>query len=228
MKRTLTFIPLGIGISAAIIYVFNIISYRIINDSVAMSQILSNLKIYLYISIIGFVIYFILKVLLYMSENKKPVVVQKTTAKKEVVTETKTPKIVIEDDEAYEPIEFNIREAEKKDDDKIVVTSNNESLKTETKAEEKEVTYVKEEKIYDDDKFCPNCGQRLHNHDRYCTNCGKHQYFKKKNTLLRNIINVLEIVIMILVIYFLVNMLFDYKEKIDPKFESPFKVSMTK
>ena len=48
------------------------------------------------------------------------------------------------------------------------------------------------------------------------------------NPLIKSIINVLEIVILILIIYFSLNMLFDYKEKIDPNFKSPFKVSMTK
>ena len=72
MKRFLTFIPLGVGISSAIIYVFNIISFRAINNTVAMSQILSNLRIYLYISIIGFVVYAILKILFFINGKKEP------------------------------------------------------------------------------------------------------------------------------------------------------------
>ena len=49
MKKTLTFIPLGIGISSAIIYILNIINFRIINDSISMFKILYNLIIYLYL-----------------------------------------------------------------------------------------------------------------------------------------------------------------------------------
>ena len=63
MKKTLTFIPLGIGISAAIIYVFNVIQFRVINNSATLLQILSNLKIYLYVAIAGFVCYFLIRVL---------------------------------------------------------------------------------------------------------------------------------------------------------------------
>ena len=47
MKKILTFIPLGVGISAAIIYIFNVIQFRVINNSITLLQILSNLKIYL-------------------------------------------------------------------------------------------------------------------------------------------------------------------------------------
>ena len=59
MKKLLTFIPLGIGISSAIIYVINVINYKMINNSLATMQILSNLRIYLYISIAGFLFYFL-------------------------------------------------------------------------------------------------------------------------------------------------------------------------
>ena len=59
MKKILTFIPLGVGISAAIIYILNIINFRIINNSTSMLKILYNLRIYLYVSIFGFIIYFL-------------------------------------------------------------------------------------------------------------------------------------------------------------------------
>ena len=74
MKRMLTFIPLAIGIGAGIIYLFNVINFRIINDAASMSLILSNMKIYLYISIAGFLAYFFIKVLILLDANKKTTV----------------------------------------------------------------------------------------------------------------------------------------------------------
>src|SRR5690625_1045184 len=73
MKKILTFIPLGVGISAAIIYIFNVIEFRVINNSATLLQILSNLKIYLYISIIGFVLYFLIKILAILQRKKSKV-----------------------------------------------------------------------------------------------------------------------------------------------------------
>ena len=70
MRKILTFIPLGIGISAMIIYLLNVFNYRIINNPIAMSQILYNLRVYLYISIGGFILYFIIKGILSFSINK--------------------------------------------------------------------------------------------------------------------------------------------------------------
>ena len=71
MKKILTFIPLGVGISAAIIYILNIIQFKIINNGTALLQILSSLKIYLFISIGGFGLYFFIKVLdLLINKNK--------------------------------------------------------------------------------------------------------------------------------------------------------------
>ena len=63
MKKLLKFIPLGIGISALILYIFNIVNYRIINNAATMIQILTGLKTYLYISIGGFIIYFCIKII---------------------------------------------------------------------------------------------------------------------------------------------------------------------
>ena len=79
-------------------------------------------------------------------------------------------------------------------------------------------------------KYCYNCGELINYNDKYCSSCGSYQLERKKqvNPLLKNIINVLEIVILILIIYFSLNMLFDYKESKDSNFKSPFKVSMTK
>ena len=40
MKKILTFIPLGVGISAAIIYILNIIQFKIINNGTALLVII--------------------------------------------------------------------------------------------------------------------------------------------------------------------------------------------
>ena len=69
MKKLLTFIPLGIGISSAIIYVFNVISFKAINNTIAMSNILYNLKAYLYISVAGFVLYGLIKLIFFINER---------------------------------------------------------------------------------------------------------------------------------------------------------------
>lgn len=178
MKKLLTFIPLGIGISSAIIYVINVLNYKAVNNSIATIQILSNLRIYLYISIIGFLFYFIIRIL-FALEHKK--------------------------DNSY-------------NEQKIVIKEK-PIIKTEVK-----------EVIITGNKYCDYCGEKIFDTDKYCKNCGKYQVGRKKgiNPIFRNIINVLEIVILILIIYFSLNMLFEYKEKIDPNFKSPFNISMTK
>ena len=178
MKKLLTFIPLGIGISSAIIYVINVINYKMVNSSLANMQILSNLRIYLYISIAGFLFYFLIR-LIFALELKKS---NSNVEEKVVIKET--------------PI-----------------------IKTEIK-----------EVIIMGNKYCDNCGEKIFDTDKYCKTCGTYQKDKKSgmNPIIKNIINVLEIVILILIIYFSLNMLFEYKEKIDPNFKSPFKVDMTK
>ena len=71
MKKILTFIPLGVGISAAIIYILNVIQFKIINNGTALLQILMTLKIYLFISIGGFALYFFIKVLDSLTNKNK-------------------------------------------------------------------------------------------------------------------------------------------------------------
>ena len=178
MKKLLAFIPLGIGISSAIIYVINVMNYKIVNNSVATMQILSNLRVYLYISIAGFLFYFLMRIIFALEFRKTNV--------------TKEEKVIIKET----PI-----------------------IKTEIK-----------EVIIMGNKYCDNCGEKIFDTDKYCKTCGRYQEDRKSgiNPIIKNIINVLEIVILILIIYFSLNMLFDYKEKIDPNFKSPFKVSMTK
>lgn len=225
MKRILTFIPLGIGISSLIIYLFNVIEFRVINNSTALLQILSTLKIYLYISIVSFICYFIIKVLLSI-EDKKSVI--------EVANDISSSKEVVNDN-AYEPFENTIEIEENKEEPKEKYVPNYSYVpiykSEENKREEKVV--IKEEnneEIKSGNIYCYNCGTLLYNTDLYCRSCGVRQDIKekRKNSLLRNIINVIEIVVLILVLYFILNMMFDYKEKHDSNFKSPFKVSMTK
>ena len=119
------------------------------------------------------------------------------------------------EEQAYEP--FEVKKVEK------------EIHKEEVKPQVKTVPVIKEV-IVSGNKYCSNCGEKIFDTDTYCKNCGSYQKDKKSglNPVLKNVINVLEIVILILVLYFLINLLFEYKEKNDPNFKSPFKVSMTK
>ncbi len=229
MKKILTFIPLGIGISAAIIYIFNVIQFRIINNSATLFQILSNLKIYLYVSIAGFISYFLIKVLCVLDEKHKIVNFSNSKAEpKDIVT-----------DNTYEPFENTIvskKEAfdNKIDDyitfynkskDKSHVYDNGDNLKNQSISELKEDEKV----VVNENKYCFRCGKKIPLSARFCSFCGIFQDNKNTtNPILKNIINLLEIVILLLIIYFSLNMLFEYKESKDPNFKSPFKVSMTK
>lgn len=221
MKKILTFVPLGIGISAAIIYMFNVFWFRIINDSTTLIQILSNLKIYLYISIAGFLSYLFIKVLLVLN-NKN---------------EYKEKTIVTNDEvECYEP--FEVKEQPKIDNPNTYVPNYDyvpRYNKSETIKKTKETVILNEEKINDSDiingnSYCYNCGEEIFSTDTYCFKCGAVQKRTKHlvNPLLRKIISVLETIILILILYFSVNMLLDYKESKDPNFTSPFKIRMTK
>lgn len=106
MKRILTFIPLGVGISATIIYLFNVISFRIINNSATLMQILSNLKIYLYIAIAGYISYFLIKVLITITDKKSYDDVEEDEEYDEDDEVTYYQDNVL-DNEAYEPLEVN-------------------------------------------------------------------------------------------------------------------------
>lgn len=194
MKKLLRFIPLGIGISALILYIFNVVNYRIINNAATMLQILSGLRTYLYISIGGFLIYFFIRVIEFMNSK---------------TYDEKTDAIVEE-----KPII--------KKEEKII-----EKEKVPIKTVEKEVI---KEVVLTGDKYCSNCGEKIFSSDTYCRRCGSYQLDKKsgKKPIIRNIINVIEIVVLILILYFMLNILFEYKEKKDPSFTSPFKVEITK
>ena len=225
MKKILSFIPLGVGISGAIIYIFNVIQFRVINNSITLLQILSNLKIYLYVSMAGFILYFLIRIIDILS------------ARKENLKEEVNDEEIANND--YEPYEVS-------DNNKInnnaynsyipnydyVPMYNKDNLKKEEDIKKLSINEEKsgEEITVTDSKYCYNCGELINYNDKYCSSCGSYQLERKKqvNPLLKNIINVLEIVILILIIYFSLNMLFDYKESKDPSFTSPFKVSMTK
>ncbi len=254
MKKILTFIPLGVGISAAIIYILNIIQFKIINNGTALLQILMTLKVYLFISIGGFALYFFIKVLDSLSNKKK--VENEDFSSNE-----------------YEPFENNnsisnentLSNINNVNDFNNVNTLNSQNSVNNVgsyvpnydyvpmyHAEEKqdnikEIKLDKEDKDIDlgplynseennvdkednftSDRYCTFCGNKINAYDLYCSHCGNRQDKKKMSPLLKNIINVLEIVILLLIIYFSLNMLFDYKESHDPSFKSPFKVSMTK
>ena len=244
MKKILTFIPLGLGISSAIIYVFNVISFKAINNTIAMSNILYNLKAYLYISVAGFVLYGLIKLIFFINERNTSNNISCDVAdkKEEVIKEDETEENKIEKESIEDNTIKNLNEVYTpnydyvplyKKEDKVNndipayepfevednLNKNNSVVKTEVKNEEK-VSVFK--------KYCTNCGALIDGHDKYCGSCGYDLYNqKKKNTVLSNILNVLEIVILILIIYFSLNMLFSYKEKTDPNFESPFNIKMT-
>lgn len=254
MKKTLTFIPLGIGISAAIIYVFNVIQFRVINNSATLLQILSNLKVYLYVAIAGFVCYFLIRVLTSLDTRKKVNKNDKENKKEETIDN---------DYEPFEKVTGNdiIQEAPKgkpvintyvpnydyvpmyHEPKKNVVTNDIQTHNQEDNNTVNQINHKPEEKIkvagetkkdtntiINGNSYCYNCGESIYSTDKYCHNCGARQFQDRKaiNPVLKNIINVLEIVILLLVIYFSLNMLFDYKESKDPNFTSPFKVGMTK
>lgn len=230
MKKNLTFIPLGIGISSAIIYLFNVFRFRIINNSVTLLQILNNLRIYLYISIGGFLFYFLIKIL--SSVNNKNSVIKESViySNPKPLYENKTDTInenIYPGQNSYIP-----------NYDYVPLYGKNKYEKKEVE-ESKKIEPIKQEprNIFEDNKginidtsYCNNCGQIISSNDLFCKRCGfiQKNNYKRKNSLFRKLINILEIVILILILYFLINMLFDYKEKNDPNFRSPLKINVTK
>ena len=241
MKKILTFIPLGVGISAAIIYILNIIQFKIINNGTALLQILSSLKIYLFISIGGFGLYFFIKVLDLLA-NKNKVENEDFSSNEYEPFENNNVKPLSNENTFNNQSSINnvgsyvpnydyvpMYHAEEKQD-------NIKEIKLDKEDEDIDLgpLYNSEENNVDKKdnfascKYCTFCGNKINAYDLYCSYCGNRQDKKKMNPLLKNIINVLEIVILLLIIYFSLNMLFDYKEKHDPSFNSPFKVSMTK
>ncbi len=253
MKKILTFIPLGVGISAAIIYILNIIQFKIINNGTALLQILMTLKVYLFISIGGFALYFFIKVLDSLSNknkvenedfssneyepfennNSKDLSNENTLSNINNVNDfnnvdTLNSQNSVNNVNAYVPNYDYVpmyHAEEKQDNIKEIKLDKDIDLGPLYNSEENNVD---KEDNFTSCKYCTFCGNKINAYDLYCSHCGNRQDKKKMSTLLKNIINVLEIVILLLIIYFSLNMLFDYKESHDPSFKSPFKVSMTK
>lgn len=253
MKKILTFIPLGVGISAAIIYILNIIQFKIINNGTALLQILMTLKVYLFISIGGFALYFFIKVLDSLSNknkvenedfssneyepfennNSKDLSNENTLSNINNVNDfnnvdTLNSQNSVNNVNAYVPNYDYVpmyHAEEKQDNIKEIKLDKDIDLGPLYNSKENNVD---KEDNFTSDRYCTFCGNKINAYDLYCSHCGNRQDKKKISPLLKNIINVLEIVILLLIIYFSLNMLFDYKESHDPSFKSPFKVSMTK
>ncbi len=209
MKKMLTFVPLAIGISAALIYLFNVIQFRMLGNAVTLLDALTKLKVYLYVAIAGFVIYFIIKIFQTINLRKKDLNDDTLDEDYEYFEEQKMePLIPMEDSyDNYTPM-YEKEAMGENIIEKVIIN----------------------EPVYVENKKCCNCKKEISLNAQYCSYCGANQKENQKilNPFVKNLINVLEIVILILVIYFLLNMLFDFKEKQDPNFKSPFKVSMTK
>lgn len=175
MKKIITFIPLGISISAIILYIFSMINFEYISDSTILFQIVTNLKIYLYIALAFFILHLLIKYVI-------------------------------------------LREKNNNSDDEII----EESLNEEPKVIVKEVLII-------GNKKCIKCGEKIFDKDIYCKKCGtKQNAVKTPKSIMKKIVNILEIVVLILILYFGLNMLFEYKESIDSNFNSPFKISLTR
>ena len=271
MKKILTFIPLGVGISAAIIYILNVIQFKMINNGTTLLQILMTLKVYLFISIGGFALYFFIKVLDSLSnknkvenedfssneyepfENNNSISSENTLSNINNVNDFNNVNTLNNQNNSnsyvpnydYVPMyhaeekQDNIKEIKLDKEDKVIdlgplYNSEENNVDKEDKVIDLGPLYNSEENNVDKEdnftscKYCTFCGNEINAYDLYCSHCGNRQDKKKMSTLLKNIINVLEIVILLLIIYFSLNMLFDYKESHDSSFKSPFKVSMTK
>lgn len=227
MKKILTFIPLGIGISSAFLYLYNIVYFRVINNAATLSLILSNIRVYLYVSIAGFVIYFLIKLLDVLTMRLKILPVQtKSEGEPKVYSDDFEFNNTYNDEES--PISLNELDNNSVNDEiiesqlKLLSSNEKESIK-----EIKEEQIPVEKIVIKDNTYCYKCGSLVEEDDLYCKSCGT-LLRKNKHTLLKDIINVIEIVILLLIIYFSLSMLFDYKESIDSNFTSPFKISMTK
>ena len=223
MKKILTFIPLGVGISAAIIYILNIINFRIINNSTSMLKILYNLRIYLYVSIFGFIIYFFIRVLSLVNKKEKTIssnsVEQNISFKKDdSLLENNANTSTVNNSNIYIP------------NYDYVPLYNKEKSNEYNNSSKKEKEKIVDESVVKSSEYCIKCGSKILNTDKYCYNCGTFQDRSKKmvNPIIKKIINIIEILILILIVYFSLNILFNYKEKVDNNFKSPFKINMTR
>lgn len=89
---------------------------------------------------------------------------------------------------------------------------------------EEQVDMVLERKY----KYCNRCNSLIDIDSKYCKTCGKEQIKNVFASIIRKIINFIEILILFILVVISVLLVFDYKEKTDPNFESPIKFNLTK
>ncbi len=68
---------------------------------------------------------------------------------------------------------------------------------------------------------CKRCNYVIDKYDNYCRNCGIALNRIINKDRIKNIINLIEIIILILVLYLLLIFMFEYKAKIDSNFKVP-------
>ena len=77
-------------------------------------------------------------------------------------------------------------------------------------------------------KYCNRCNSLIDLDSKYCKTCGKEQIKNAFMSIIKKIINIIEILILFILVVISVLLVFDYKEKTDPNFESPIKFNLTK
>ena len=109
--------------------------------------------------------------------------------------------------------------------EEIVQNTSNEIVKEQIDdLVEEQVDMVLERKY----KYCNRCNSLIDIDSKYCKTCGKEQIKNVFVSIIRKIINFIEILILFILVIISVLLVFDYKEKTDPKFESPIKFNLTK
>ena len=109
--------------------------------------------------------------------------------------------------------------------EEIVQNTSNEIVKEQIDdLVEEQVDMVLERKY----KYCNRCNSLIDIDSKYCKTCGKEQIKNVFASIIRKIINFIEILILFILVIISVLLVFDYKEKTDPKFESPIKFNLTK
>ncbi len=262
MKGFFKFIPLGIGISASVLYAYNIIAFKVINNSAALVQILTSLRSYLYVALIGFGIYFLLNIIDLLKVRKvvssydddndyeEPISYQEVR-NENLYTNSSLPTYDVgyetpfannsSQEVGYKPLySGNVSQVYETGYETPSFNNNNINQYANYINEPKKETFNKvitpqnletKNDIIKGNIYCYNCGEAIYSSDKYCSYCGACQVTRKtrKNVpFLRKAISLIEFVILILLLYFLISMMFSYKESKDPNFESPFKISLTK
>ncbi len=160
--KNLIFLPLGISISSLVLYMYNIIYYKL-NKTPVTLEVQKVLKIYLFITILCAAIFIIAKLLyIYLSRRKN----------------------------------INIYNMEEDFSDL-------------------------EKKLTKEVVRCKKCNQIVDINDNYCKNCGNDLSIIIDKDKIKNIINVIEIVVLALILYLLIMFMFEYKSTIDSNFKIP-------